>query len=116
MITKIKNYFTYRRNRKILKREMVNIAAYCAPTVTAALYSWTNLTDVVVNIVEELRETDRDELITTLVDRVATLLGTTNTRLVDILSYIAQLPLEDIQTIVAHAMVESNPEIPKDAE
>ena len=46
-----------------------------------------------------------------IIDNVTEVLKTTDSRLKDILIYLASLSPEDMQKIIVHSMVQSNPEL-----
>ncbi len=76
MINKIKEYFTYKRNKKLAEKELAKIAALILPTV---------------------RE-------------ISDALQSEHSRMIEMLTYIAELSPDEIQKILVHAMVETMPE------
>lgn len=79
MLNKIKEYLEYRRNTKIVKRELTKIAAATLPAVRSAL------------------------------NEVSAALHTDNNRIMKILTYMSELSPEDIQKILVHSVVETLP-------
>lgn len=111
MIKKIKEYFEYRKNKKIAKRAIVNVAASVLPAIDTITAKGADIVRVLARIAEEAKNTNDGDLVEMVLDKVAEVLKTDNSRLVDILTYMVNLQPNEIQKILVHSMVKSNPEI-----
>lgn len=108
MIKKIKEYFEYRKNKKIAKRALVKTMATVLPTVETIATKGSDIVQFVVNFVEEAKATDNNQLIEMVLNKTSEILNVEDNRIVEILSYMVSLQPEDIQKILVHSIVETN--------
>ena len=107
MIKRIKEYLEYRRNRKIAKRELIKMTATTLPAIREVSDKGTDIAKFVVKIINETNNIKGERLIELVLNEVSTALQTNNSRVIEILSYMASLSPEDIQKILVHSMVET---------
>ena len=109
MINKIKEYFEYRRNKKIAKRELTKIAATTLPVIREISNKGTDIAKFVVKLTNETKNIKGERLIELVLNEVSTALQTDNNRIIEILTYMASLSPQDIQKILVHSIVETMP-------
>lgn len=113
MIKRIKEYLEYRRNRKIAKRELTKMAATTLPVIREVSDKGTDIAKFVIKIINETNNIKGERLIELVLNEVSTALQINNSRVIEILSYMASLSPEDIQKILVHSVVTT---IPNDKE
>lgn len=111
MFNKIKNHFEYKRNLKKVKQELVGIGANLFPLINKTTSNALNAVNFITHVVEECNKLEGKELISTVIETVANKLETDESRLYEIIQYIATMSKEDLQKVLVHAMVETNEEI-----
>ena len=109
MINRIKEYFEYKRNKKIAKREIAKIAATTLPVIREVSDKGTNIAKFVVKLTNETKNIKGERLVELVLNEVSTALQVDNNRIIEILTYIASLSPEDIQKILIHSIVETLP-------
>ena len=107
MIKRIKEYLEYRRNRKIAKRELAKMAATTLPVIREVSDKGTDIAKFVVKIINETKNIKGERLIELVLNELSNALQTDNSRIIEILTYMANLKPEDIQKILVHSMVET---------
>lgn len=109
MTIKIKKYLEYRRNRRIAKRELVKMAATTLPVIREVSDKGTDIAKFVVKLTNAAKNVKNEKLIELVLNEVSTALQTDNNRIIEILSYMANLSSEDIQKILVYSMVKTMP-------
>ena len=109
MIKKIKGYIEYRKNKKVTKRELARIGATVLPVVREVSTKGADIFKFIVKITNETKNIEGERLIEMVLNEVSDALQTDNSRIIEILTYMASLSLQDIQKILAHSMVETMP-------
>ena len=109
MTNRIKEYLEYRRNKKIAKRELTRIAATTLPVVREISDKGADIAKFVVKLTNETKNIEGEKLVEMVLNEVSTVLQTDNNRIVEILSYMANLQPSDIQKILVHSVVETMP-------
>lgn len=109
-MTKIKEYIEYRRNKKIAKRELAKIGATALPTISLLSANGEQIIKFIVKLTNSAKELGDEKLVEMVLSEVSAVLQTDNERLLEILSYIANLSREDIQKIIVDAIVKTMPE------
>lgn len=109
MIKRIKEYFEYRKNKKIAKRELARMTATTLPAIREFTGKGTEILKFVQKLVESTKSTNKEELFPIVINEVAKLLGTTQPRLIEILQYMTSLSPEEMQKILFHSIVETMP-------
>ena len=109
MIHRIKEYFEYRRNKKIAKRELTKIAAITLPVIREVSDKGTDIAKFVVKLTNETKNIKGERLVELVLNEVSTALQTDNNKIIEILTYMSNLSPEDIQKILVHSMVETMP-------
>ena len=109
MINRIKEYFEYRRNKKIAKREFAKMAATTLPVIREVSDKGTDIAKFVVKLTNETKNIKGERLIEMVLNEVSTALQTDNNRIIEILTYMASLSPQDIQKILVHSIVETMP-------
>ena len=109
MIKRIKEYFEYRRNKKIAKREFAKMAATTLPVIREVSDKGTDIAKFVVKLTNETKNIKGERLVELVLNEVSTALQTDNNKIIEILTYMSNLSPEDIQKILVHSMVETMP-------
>ena len=109
MINRIKEYFEYRRNKKIAKKELAKIAATTLPVIREISNKGTDIAKFVVKLTNETKNIKGERLVKLVLNEVSTALQTDNERIIQIGQYMANLSPEDIQKILVHSIVETLP-------
>ena len=109
MINRIKEYFEYRRNKKIAKRELAKIGATTLPVIREVSNKGTDIAKFVVKLTNETKNIKGERLVELVLNEVSTALQTDNNRIIEILTYMASLSPQDIQKILVHSIVETMP-------
>lgn len=109
MIKRIKEYFEYRRNKKIAKREFAKMAATTLPVIREVSDKGADITKFVVKLTNETKNIKGERLVELVLNEVSTALQTDNNRIIEILTYMASLSPQDIQKVLVHSAVETMP-------
>lgn len=109
MIKKIKGYIEYRKNKKIAKRELAKMGATVLPVVRTVSTKCADIVKFVVKLTNETKNVDGERLVEMVLNEVSTALQTDNSRIIEILTYMASLSPQDIQEVLVHSMVETMP-------
>ena len=109
MINKIKEYFEYRKNKKIAKKELAKIAATTLPIIREISNKGTDIAKFVVKLTNETKNIKGERFVELVLNEVSTALQTDNNRIIEIFTYMASLSPQDIQKDVVHPGVETLP-------
>ena len=109
MINKIKEYFEYRRNKRIAKKEIARMAATTLPVIREVSDKGTDIAKFVVKLTNETKNIKGERLIELVLNEVSTALRTDNNRIIEILTYMASLSPQDIQKVLVHSVAETMP-------
>ena len=109
MINRIKEYFEYRRNKKIAKRELVKMAATTLPVIRDVSDKGNEIAKFVVKLTNETKNIKGERLVELVLNEVSTALQTDNNRIIEILTYMASLSPQDIQKVLIHSIAETLP-------
>ena len=109
MINKIKEYFEYRRNKRIAKRELAKMAATTLPVIREVSDKGTDIAKFIVKLTNETKNIKGERLVELVLNDVSTVLQTDNNRIIEILTYMASLSPQDIQKVLVHSAVETMP-------
>ena len=63
----------------------------------------------IVKLTNETKNVDGEHLVEMVLNEISTALQTDNSRIIDILTYMASLSPQDIQRVFVHSMVETTP-------
>lgn len=107
MISRIKEYLEYRRNTKVTKRTLAKMAATTLPAIKEISDTGSDIVKFVVKLTNETKNINGEKLVEMVLNEISGVLQTDNNRIVEILSYLASLSPEDIQTILIHSAVET---------
>ena len=107
MINRIKEYFEYRRNKRIAKRELAKMASTTLPVIREVSDKGTDIAKFVIKLTNETKNIKGERLVELVLNELSTALQTSNNRLIEVLSYVASLSPEDIQKILVHSVVET---------
>lgn len=108
MFNKIRKYLEYRKNKKIIKKELAAIGASFLPIVANAGNVTSNFMSFITKISIELSNIHGETFFELLLNELSDLLKTDNERLLEILSYIAQLSPKEIQAVISDAIVNTS--------
>lgn len=111
MTKKIKEYLAYRRNRKTTKREMAKMLASALPVVREFTQKSSSLLSFVIKLAKASENVTAEDLYSMILSELAELLSTSESRVMEILTYFAGLSPQEMQKILVHGMVESNGEL-----
>lgn len=109
MINRMKEYLEYRRNKKIAKRELAKMAATTLPVIREVSDKGADIVNFVVKLTNETKNIKGERLVELVLNEVSTALQTDNSRIIEILSYMANLKPDEIQKVLIHSMVETMP-------
>ena len=109
MINRIKEYFEYRKNKKIAKRELAKMVATTLPVIREVSDKGTDIAKFIVKLTNETKNIKGERLVEMVLNEVSTALQTDNNRIIEILTYMASLSPEDIQKVLVHSAVETMP-------
>ena len=109
MIKRIKEYLEYRRNNKIVKRELTKMAATILPVIREVSGKGTDIAKFVVKLANETKNIKGESLVELVLNEAFTALQTDNNKIIEILTYMASLSPQDIQKILVHSVVETMP-------
>lgn len=109
MINRIKEYFEYRRNKRIVKRELAKMAATTLLVIREVSDKGIDIAKFVIKLTNETKNIKGERFIEMVLNEISTVLHTDNNRIIEILSYMASLSPEDIQKVLVHSMVETMP-------
>lgn len=109
MINRIKEYLEYRKNIKIAKREIVKIGAMVLPTVREVSNKGTDIVKFIMKLTNETKNINGEKLAEIVLHELSVALQIDNSRLIEILTYMASLQPEDIQKILVHSVVDTIP-------
>ena len=107
MINKFKEYFEYRKNKKIAKKELARMAATTLPVIREVSDKGADIAKFVVKLTNETKNIKGERLVELVLNELSTALQTNNNRIIEILAYITSLSPEDIQKIIVHSVVET---------
>ena len=105
MIRKIREYLEYRKNRKIIKKEITKIGVTILPVVSNASTVVKDIITFVNKLADASNAVEGKQLIEMVLGELSQLLQTDNGRILEILTYIAQLSPREIHTIITDAAV-----------
>lgn len=109
MINRIKEYFEYRKNKKIAKKELARMAATTLPVIREVSDKGADIAKFVVKLTNETKNIKGERLVELVLNEVSTALQTDNNRIIEILTYMASLSPQDIQKVLVHSAVETMP-------
>lgn len=107
MFGKIKEYFTYRKNIKTVKRELVQTAANTLPFFTKTTSEVLDFTNFVSHLISECGKMEGQELVSAVTSGIADKLETDEARVFEIIQYIFTLDVQDLREIVTKAQAET---------
>lgn len=109
MINRIKEYFEYRKNKKIAKKELARMAATTLPVIREVSDKGADIAKFVVKLTNETKNIKGERLVELVLNEVSTALQTDNNRIIEIFTYMASLSPQDIQKVLVHSAVETMP-------
>lgn len=111
MMKRIKTYFEYRKNKKIVKKELATIGATFLPIVSNASDVTSKIISFITKISIELNSVGGEKFFELLLDELSKTLKTDNERLIEIFSYISQLSPKEAHSIIANAIINTSNEM-----
>ena len=109
MINRIKEYFEYRKNKRIAKYELAEMAATALPVIREVSDKGTDIAKFVVKLTNETKNIKGEKLVELVLNELSTALHTDNNRIIEILTYMASLSPEDIEKVLVHSITETLP-------
>ena len=113
MIKKIKEYFEYKKNCKVVKMTAAKILSTSLPVVMEFTEKSSSVMSFILKLSEASKNVATEDLYHMVISEVANLLNTSESRLVEIVTYMATLSPQDMQKILVHSTVESNAKLNK---
>lgn len=110
MFSKIRKYLEYRKNKKVVKKELVAIGATFLPIVANASNITSNILLFITKLSNELNSVGGEKFFELFLNELSGVLKTDNERLLEILSYIATLSPREIQAVITDAVVSTSTE------
>jgi len=110
MLKKMKEYLEYRKNKRIAKRELVKAAATVLPVVRTFSEKKAESLRFFFRLLDSTKQIGSDTLMIEVLNILADKLATDESRLLEILQYMASLSSEDIQKILGHSIIKTMPE------
>ena len=107
MINRIKEYFEYRKNKRIAKYELAEMVATTLPVIREVSDKGTDIVKFVVKLTNETKNIKGEKLVELVLNELSTALHTDNNRIIEILTYMASLSQQDIQKVLVHSAVET---------
>ena len=106
-MVKFNEWIEYRKNKKIAKRELVKIMATTLPTVNSVTDNISDIVKFIVSITNACKEIPKNELVDNIIYALADKLGEDESRVYEIVKYIATLSPDDIRKIIVSATVDT---------
>lgn len=110
-LNKIIKYLEYRKNRKIVKRELANIGATFLPVISNAGNITNTIVKFITKVSKELNNIENEKFFELLLDELSDVLKTDNERLLEIFTYIVQLSPKEIHAIITDAIINTSDKI-----
>ena len=110
MIKRVKEYLGYKRNKRIAKRELARMAATLLPAIREISDKGVDIVKFIMKLTNETKNIDGEKLVEIILHELSVVLQTDNSRLIEILTYMAGLQPEDIQKILMYSMVKTMPD------
>lgn len=107
MFNKISEYITYKRNKKIAKRELAKMAATILPIIREFTEHKADTLDFIKNTALAAKNMDGSELVNMVIDTFADKFSVDHERFIEVGSYLIGLSTEEIQKILVHSMIET---------
>ena len=108
MFRKMNEYLQYRRNVKQAKKELAMIAAATLPAIRIASKKKADFILFLENLVKETKDMEGERFVETVLDTISQTLQTNNSRILELLTYLASLEPEEIQKLSVHGIVETS--------
>ena len=110
MIKKLKEYSEYRKNKKLAKRELTRMAAIVLPSIINFAEKKADTLNFIQNLVTGTKSLSGEELVRMVLDVIADKLVTDQTRIAEILQYMANMNPDDIQSVLLHSVAGTMPD------
>lgn len=107
MFDRIKDYITYRRNKKIAKMELAKMLSTVLPVIREFTEHKTDTLDFIKNTALTAKDMNGSELVNMFIDSIANMFSASHERFIEVGSYLIGLSPEEIQKILVHSMVET---------
>lgn len=107
MIERIKKYLEYKKNIKLAKKELAEIAAVMLPVVSEISSKGSDIVQFIVKLTNATSDINGEKLIEMVLSEVSSALQVGNDRIIEVLTYMAKLQPEDIQRILIHSVGET---------
>lgn len=107
MFNRIKEYITYRKNKKIAKRELAIMAATTLPIIREFAEHKTDILNFIKNTALTAKDMNGSELVNMFIDSIADMFSVSHERFIEVGSYLIGLSPEEMQKILLHSMIET---------
>lgn len=107
MTKRIREYIVFRKNKKTAKREFAAIAANSLPFFKTLSDRSFGIISFVSKLISTTKNMDGEEFVKTALSGLADALRTSDSHIIEILTYMAGLSAEDMQKILIHSMLET---------
>lgn len=107
MFDRIKECITYRKNKKIAKRELARMLSTTLPVIREFAEHKADTLDFIKNTALTAKDMDGSELVKMFIDSIANIFSVSHERFIEVGSYLISLSPEEMQKILIHSMVET---------
>lgn len=107
MFDRIKEYITYKRNKKIAKRELARMLSSILPVIREFAEHKTDTLDFIKNTALAAKDIEGSELVNMFIDSAANMFSVSHERFIEVGSYLIGLSPKEMQKILIHSMVET---------
>lgn len=107
MFDRIKEYITYRKNKKTAKRELTRMLSTTLPVIREFAEHKADTLDFIKNTALTARDMDGSELVNMFINSIADMFSVSHERFIEVGSYLISLSPEERQKILLHSMVET---------
>lgn len=109
MLRKIKEYIIYRKKKRAIQKELINIATTTLPVLKEFTERKAETAKFFFRILDSTKTVDEDQLVLEVMKLLADKLAIEQSRLLEIIQYMASLSPDEIQKILVHSMIETMP-------
>ena len=109
MKERIKKYIEYRKNKKNVKRELVKFGSTALPFLNDFSININIIIKFLIKLLNETKDLKGEQVLDLVLNELSNILQAKESRIIEILTYIASLSPQDIQKVLVHSAVETMP-------
>lgn len=106
MLKRIREYFNYKKNKKIAKRAIINTTATILSAVNKFVENKADNINFISKLIDSAKEIDNGELITMVIGELIDKFALDNEKIIKLIQNISNLSPEDISKIVTYSMID----------